>query len=68
MYVCLYVSSFPYPGLDIDAGSSLDEQGNQFGVTFGRRYYKGSPPILSETHTETLQYTHTYIPYYKTRR
>ena len=59
MYVCMYVSSFPYPGLDIDAGSSFDEQGNHLGVAIGRRYYKGSPPILTETPTETLQHTHT---------
>ena len=63
VYVCMYVSSFSYLCLDIDACSSLDEQGNHLGVTFGRRYYKGSRPILSETHTETLH--HAYISYNK---
>ena len=66
----MYVSYFAYPGLDIDAGSSLDEQGNHLGVAIGRRCYKGSPPILTETHTQRLFSIHilNYIPYYKTRR
>ena len=57
-YVCTYVSSIPYHCLDIDDSSSLDEQGNHLGVAIGGSYYKGSPPILSET----------FIPYYQTSR
>ena len=48
-YVSVYVYIFlSYHCLDIDACSSLDEQGNHLGVAIGRGYYKGSPPILYE--------------------
>ena len=60
MNVCMLKSSFPYPVLGIDIGSSLAEQSHHLRVTIVSSYNQGIPSILSEPNTNTLT-IYTYI-------